>query len=71
MGWIKDKSQYQSVDGFNDELNNLTSLNNIYEETYGATLIIDFLVACQGYVDYGKLNGLPVVYYKDSLSCKK
>lgn len=71
IGWLKAKSQYQSVDSFNDELNNLTNLNNIYEETYGSTLIIDFLVACQGYVDYGKRNDLGVVYYKDLLPRKK
>lgn len=71
IGWLKTKSQYQSVDGFNDGLNNLTSLNNIYEETYGSTLIIDFLVACQSYVNYGKLADLSVVYYKDSPLRKK
>lgn len=54
MEWIKAKSRYQSVDSFDDELNNLTGLNNIYDDPYGATLIVDFLVACQNYVDYGK-----------------
>lgn len=54
MEWIKVKSQYQFADSFDDELNNLTGLNNIHVETYGATHIIDFLVACQDYVNYGK-----------------